>query len=256
MHSNLRFIVGHLAIGTLLIILLHSVDTRAQTSRVGGTLEGTVSDTSGAVISGAKVSLRNPLTNYARTITTDDQGFFHGEALTVGTYEVRVEQPGFAPYRHPGVQVNLGQAIRLDIVLSPASAAAEVIVRAQPSVIDTSQTSVVSSIDQQRIEELPVRDRNYFDFVLLAPGVSKSPATSSTGGGTPLTGSDFTFGGLRTRSNNVFIDGLDNNDEYTGSSRTEVSPEIVSEFQVVNNGLSAERMSFMAMPLCSPRMGP
>jgi len=55
-----------------------------------------------------------------------------------------------------------------------------------------------------------------------------------------ITGSGFTFGGLRSRSNNLSIDGLDNNDEYTGSSRTELSPEIVQEFQVVNNGLSAE----------------
>ena len=59
-------------------------------------------------------------------------------------------------------------------------------------------------------------------------------------GSTPLTGTGFTFGGLRPRSNNVSIDGLDNNDEYTGSSRTELSPEIVQEFQVVTSGLSAE----------------
>jgi outer membrane receptor for ferrienterochelin and colicin len=95
-------------------------------------------------------------------------------------------------------------------------------------------------VDQERIEELPVRSRNYLDFVLLAPGVSSSPRTFPASGSTPLTGSGFTFGGLRPQSNNVSIDGLDNNDEYTGSSRTELSPEIVQEFQVVNNGLSAE----------------
>jgi outer membrane receptor protein involved in Fe transport len=85
-----------------------------------------------------------------------------------------------------------------------------------------------------------VRSRNYLDFVLLAPGVSSSPITSGASGSTPLTGSGFTFGGLRSRSNNLSIDGLDNNDEYIGASRTELSPEIVQEFQVVNNGLSAE----------------
>jgi len=128
----------------------------------------------------------------------------------------------------------------LDIVLSLASASEEVTVSAQPSRFDPTQTSVVSSVDRERIEELPVRSRNSLDFVLLAPGVSSSPTASSTSGATPLTGSGFTFGGLRARSNNVSIDGLDNNDEYTGSSRTELSPEIVQEFQVVNNGLSAE----------------
>jgi len=151
-----------------------------------------------------------------------------------------VEQAGFALYRHTGVVLSLGQTVHLDIVLSPASASEKVTVSAQPSAIDTSQTSVVSSVDQERIEELPVRSRTYLDFVLLAPSVSSSPAASAVSGSTPLTGSGFTFGGLRPRSNNVSIDGLDNNDEYTGSRGTELSPEIVQEFQVVNNGLSAE----------------
>src|SRR6267143_828199 len=222
------------------LFLVCVVSAGAQTSRIGATLQGTVTDSSGAVIPDVKVILRNTLTNQGRTVATDERGFFRAEALVVGTYEVRVEQAGFALYRHAGVQVGLGQTIYLDVVLVPASASAEVTVSAQPSTVDASQTSVVSSIDQERIEELPVRSRNYLDFVLLSPGVSSSPAASSGTAATPLAGSGFTFGGLRTRSNNVSIDGLDNNDEYTGSSRTELSPEIVQEFQVVNNGLSAE----------------
>src|SRR5467141_5276612 len=222
------------------LFLVCVVSAGAQTSRIGATLQGTVTDSSGAVIPDVKVILRNTLTNQGRTVATDERGFFRAEALVVGTYEVRVEQAGFALYRHAGVQVGLGQTIFFDIVLVPASASAEVTVSAQPSTMDTSQTSVVSSIDQERIEELPVRNRNYLDFVLLSPGVSSAPAASSSAGAAPLSGSGFTFGGLRTRSNNISIDGLDNNDEYSGSSRTELSPEIVQEFQVVNNGLAAE----------------
>ncbi len=218
----------------------HALSARAQASKVAASLEGTVSDSSSAVIPGANITLRNTSRNLFRTVTTDDQGFFRADQLAVGTYEVRLEHPGFAPYRHAGLVLSLGQTIHLEIVLAPASASAEVTVNAQPSAIDTSQTSVVSSVDQERIEELPVRSRNYLDFVLLAPGVSSSPTASLGSGSTPLTGSGFTFGGLRSRSNNISIDGLDNNDEYAGSSRAELSPEIVKEFQVVNNGLSAE----------------
>jgi hypothetical protein len=236
------FSVRHVAIGTAVsfAFLFCAADTAAQASRVGATLEGIVSDTSGAVIPNSKITLHNPLTNQSRTVTTDEQGFFRAEQLAVGTYEVRVEQTGFAPYRHTGVDASLGQTVHLDIVLAPASAAEQVTVSAQPSSFDPSQTSVVSSVDQERIEELPVRNRNYLDFVLLAPGVSTSPTESGASGSSAVTGSGFTFGGLRSRSNNVSIDGLDNNDEFTGSSRTELSPEIVQEFQVVNNGLSAE----------------
>src|SRR5207244_8405431 len=100
--------------------------------------------------------------------------------------------------------------------------------------------SICYNVNLVSKEELPVRSRNYLYIVLLAPGVSSSPIPSGASGSTPLTGSGFTFGGLRSRSNNLSIDGLDNDDEYAGSSRTELSPEIVQEFQVVNNGLSAE----------------
>ena len=217
-----------------------ALGARAQISRVGAILDGTVTDSSGAAVPRATITLREISTDQSRIATTDDQGLFRADELPVGTYEVRLEQPGFAPYRHTGVVLTLGQTAHLDIVLSPASVSEQVTVSAQPSVIDASQTSVVSSVDQERIEELPVRSRNYLDFVLLAPGVSTAPIASPAGGSTPLAGSGFSFGGLRPRSNNVSIDGLDNNDEFTGSSRTELSPEIVQEFQVVNNGLSAE----------------
>src|SRR5712671_5304079 len=229
-----------IAIAVSLALLFSVPDAAAQTSRVGATLEGTVSDTSGAVIPNSKVTLHNPLTNQSRTVTTDEQGFFRAEQLAVGIYEVRVDQTGFALYRQAGVGASLGQTVHLDIVLAPASASEQVTVNAQPSSLDPSPSSVVSSVDQERIEERPVRSRNYLDFVLLSPGVSSSPTPSSAVGATPLPGSGFTFGGLRSRSNSLSIDGLDNNDEYSGSSRTELSPEIVQEFQVVNNGLSAE----------------
>ena len=223
----------------LLIAFSSAIGARAQISRVGSILDGSVTDSSGAVVPGVTITLREISTDQSRVLTSDDQGAFRAE-LPVGTYEVRLEQPGFAPYRHTGVILTLGEAVHLDIVLSPASVSQQLTVSAQPSVIDATQTAVVSSVDQERIEELPVRSRNYLDFVLLAPGVSAAPTSASAGGSTPLAGSGFAFGGLRPQSNNVSIDGLDNNDEFTGSSRTELSPEIVQEFQVVNNGLSAE----------------
>jgi outer membrane receptor for ferrienterochelin and colicin len=242
MLNGLLFSVRRFAVEVVVtcLFLLWVGYAHAQTSRIGASLRGTVTDSSGAVIPNAKVTLRNTLTNQIRIVATAEQGFFRAEQLAVGTYEVSAEQTGFAAYRHAGVQVSLGQTVYLDIVLVPASESASVTVSAQPSVMDPSQTSVVSSIDQERIEELPVRSRNYLDFVLLSAGVSSAPAASSAAGATPLNGSGFTFGGLRTRSNNISIDGLDNNDEYSGSSRTELSPEIVQEFQVVNDGLSAE----------------
>src|SRR5262249_51200095 len=93
----------------------------------------------------------------------------------------------------------------------------------------------------------PVNSRNYLEFTLLAPGVAPSNSQAMSGGvvaspssGAPRADSGFTFGGLRPRSNSISIDGLDNTDETTGAARVALSPEIVREFQIINNGISAE----------------
>ena len=212
----------------------------AQTSKVGGAIEGTVTDMKGAVIQGAELRIRNMTTNQNRVASTDDQGEFRAPELTVGIYEISVQVAGFAIYRQPGVIVAVGHTIRLDIQLRLAGQEQQVTVTSQAGPIQTSEPNITTSVGEERIEESPVQSRNYLDFVLLAPGVASANQQQGSGSQTPLAGSGFSFGGLRARSNDLSIDGVDNNDEYTGSSRTELSPEIVREFQVVNNGLSAE----------------
>src|SRR6266852_7941739 len=120
--------VRHVVIGIAIsfALLFCSAKAAAQASRVGASLGGTVSDSSRAVIPQATITLRNTLTNRSRTVTTDDQGLFRADQLAVGTYEVRLEQTGFAPYRHAGVFLSLGQTVHLDIVLSLVSASDEV----------------------------------------------------------------------------------------------------------------------------------
>jgi outer membrane receptor protein involved in Fe transport len=212
----------------------------AQSSRVGGAMEGAVTDSTHSPIPEASVIVRDVSTRQAREISTNDEGVFRVEELPPGTYEVSVSQSGFAPYRHAGVTVQLGSTVHLDVSLQPAGVATQVTVTAQPPPIDPTQTSVTSTVDTERIEELPVESRNYLNFGLLAPGVTTSAQQPGMRSLAPLSDSGFTFGGLRGRSNNISIDGLDNNDEYVGASRTELSLETVQEFQVVNSGLSAE----------------
>jgi len=224
----------------LLLCLWLAFSAWAQTSLVTGALDGSVNDSSGGRIPGVAVTVRETATHRTREASTDAEGVFHITELPVGIYEVSASQPGFAPYRHTGITIQLGSAVHLDIFLPSAAVTTQVTVTAQPSAIDPAQTAVSSTVDTERIEELPVQSRNYLNFVLLAPGVASSaqqPGKQSLG---PLPDSGFTFGGLRGRSNNITIDGLDNNDEFVGSSRTELSLETVQEFQVVNSGLSAE----------------
>jgi len=214
----------------VLIFLMLAVTAAAQTSAVNGGIEGTIADPSGARIPGATVVAREISTHLTREATSNAEGIYRVLELPPGTYALSIAYPGFARYDHGGIVVPLGAMVHQDIALAVVGSEA-ITVTAQPPALDPAQTSVATSIDTERIEELPVQSRNYLNFVLLAPGVAPSTQQFDSG---------FSFGGLRGRSNNVTIDGLDNNDEFLGASRTELSLETVQEFQVVNSGLSAE----------------
>lgn len=210
----------------------------AQTSRVGGDLYGTVLDSSGAAVPGAIAVVRNTSTNQSRSQLSDAEGRFQVWELPSGSYRLTVTGEGFKPYE-TSLAVSVGVVSNIAVELVPASVSQQLTVSAEPTAIEPTQTAVATTIDPERIEELPVRSRNYLNFALLAPGV-----TASNQGASPnslsLPESGFSFGGLRPRSNAIYIDGVDNNDEFTGASRTELSLETVREFQVVNQGLSAE----------------
>lgn len=221
-------------------VLFTGHSSMAQQSPIRSTLEGTITDKSHLPIASASVQIVNPSTGEIHTPTIESQGNFRVTGLRVGTYELRANALGFSTYTQTGIVLAVDQTVRLAIELVPAQVKAEITITAPPSPLDVAQTSVTSVIDHERIEELPVRTRNALDFVLLAPGVSPAGTQSTSGLQSAFATSGFTFGGLRARSNNISIDGLDNNDEFTGASRTELSPEIVSEFQIVNNGISAE----------------
>jgi hypothetical protein len=182
------------------------------------------------MIAGAQVRLLDTATGLSRTLATDGKGHFLASEIPVGTYEVRVNKPGFASYVDTAITLRIGQTARFSIQLSPAALVQKVTVTEQPPIINPSETTVATLVDKERIEELPVKTRNALDFVLLAPGVAASNQQSTMATQMPLAGSGFSFGGLRTRSNNLSIDGLDNNDEFSGGSRSELSPEIVREF--------------------------
>jgi len=222
------------------VVLFLTAPAPAQTSLVSAALEGAVSDSSGARIPGVPVIVTDVSTNQARRVTTNAEGTFRVPELAPGTYEVTATHPGFAIYKHAGIAVQLGSTVHLDIVLKFENVSEQVTVSAQPPALDPAQTSMSAAVDKERIEELPVESRNYLNFALLAPGVAASAQQAGRQTAAPLPDSGFTFGGLRGRSNNVTVDGLDNNDEYVGSSRTELSLETVQEFQVINSGLSAE----------------
>src|ERR1700682_2327088 len=210
----------------------------AQTSRVAGAIQGSVADQTGSAVAGATVTLRNFGTDRTRTVSSNSEGSFRAGELPVGQYELHVESPGFNTYGTTAIVVSIGTVVQITIRLVPATVQQQITVSEQPPSLDPTETTEATTIDHDRIEESPVASRNYLDFVLLAPQLTRSNIQG--GGKSALADSGFSFAGLRSRSNSLYIDGVENNDECSGSARTELSPETVQEFQVVNNGLSAE----------------
>jgi hypothetical protein len=223
----------------VLFAVLHAMSLSAQVSRSSGSIAVTVTDVSGAAIPSASVQIRNQENGQLRTSIAGAGGQALVNELTPGTYEITVKEKGF-PSATMAVQIGLGRQATVTVQLNPEGVSQEVTVSAAEPMFDPGQTSVTTSIDTERIEESPVATRNYLDFVLLAPGLSASNQQAKLAQGIPQTDSGFSFAGQRPRSNTLYIDNAGNNDEFTGGTRTELSLELVREFQVVNNGLAAE----------------
>jgi hypothetical protein len=200
-------------------------------------LRGFVRDQTGAVVPNATVTARNPATNSIKTATTNDEGFYQILNLTPGDYDVTVEAPNFKKANLPAVKLTIGQRADLDVNLEAGQISEVVtITGATTELVETSKTAIATTVDQQRIDNLPINERNYLSFALTTSTVSRDNGRPI--GPAPTTG--LNFGGQRGRSNLVQVDGADNTDNSVNASRSTVSQEAVQEFQVVTNSFAPE----------------
>jgi len=221
----------------ILVILALDCWAAAEPQVTTGTIDGTATDQSGAVVPNVEVLLKNLETGATRTSLTDERGNFRAPLLPLGTYEVSVDFAGFAPFKQT-VVLTIGQTATLSIRLGVASATQAVSVTAESPLIESSRTQVSSTVDSLAVANLPVNGRNFIDFVLLTPGVTRDVRTG-----------DISFAGQRGTLNSLVVDGADNNNTFfgqtagrTGSGRApfQFSQDAVKEFQVNSNGYSAE----------------
>ena len=224
-------------ISLLAIVLVSASVALGQAQSNAADLQGTVTDTTGAVVPNATVTVRNPATNVTRDATTNDQGLYRIINIPPGDYEVSVEAPNFKKAVLTKVTVTVGQAANIDVVLEPGQITESVTISETTSdIVETSKTAVSTTIDQQRINNLPINERNYLSFALTTSTVGRDAGRPI--GPAPTTG--LNFGGQRGRSNLVQVDGADNTDNSVNASRSTVSQEAVQEFQVVTNSFAPE----------------
>ena len=220
----------------LAIVSCHSA-AMSQAQSNAADLQGVVLDPKGAVVPGASVIARNTATNSSRDATTNDDGFYKIVNLSPGEYEVTVKAQGYKNAVVNSVKITVGQTANQDIPLEVGDVTATVnITSISPNIVETTATSVNATVDQQRIENLPINERNYLSFALTTSTVSRDNGRPI--GPAPTTG--LNFGGQRGRSNLVQVDGADNTDNSVNASRSTVSQEAVQEFQVVTNSFAPE----------------
>src|SRR5947199_5453829 len=218
-------------------VCLGAVAAMAQADATSANLSGVVKDPSGAVIPGATVTARNAEKNVSRSTTSNADGFYQLTNLPPGAYEISVEATNFKKAVVPSVTVTVGQHADLDVALEVGQITDVVTVTgAQTELIETSKTNVSNTVDQTRINNLPINQRDYINFTLTTSTVTRDNGRPI--GPAPTSG--LNFGGQRGRSNLVHVDGADNTDNSVNAARSTVSQEAVQEFQVVTNSFAPE----------------
>jgi hypothetical protein len=218
------------------LVLATAATSVAQARLTGADLAGTVTDQTGSFVPGCTITVTNLDTNVSRTVTTDARGEYSVPALPLATYTITATLTGFKTQTREGVDVLLGQAMRVDFSLFVGAESETVTVDAVAPLVSPTRTEISAVINQHQIDSLPTNIRNFIGFALITPGVNADR--------TPLQGaaatSGLSFTGQRGRSNNVMVDGLDNNDPVLGSVRATFSQQAVREFQVLVDSYSAE----------------
>ena len=229
-HSGLAFAT------TLIVAVLMTAPLHAQTRATTADFEGRVLDQSGAVLPDAVVTVRDEATGLTRTAVTEDNGAHSMLALPLGTYTVTVERDGFAILVNEGLSFALGSRVDVDFTLQVGGVTEQITVTTDSPLVDSHNIAISSVVSQTQIDNLPINGRDFISFAVITPGVNVDRTPQQGASAT----SGLTFAGQRGRSNNIIVDGLDNNDSVVGSVRATFSQEAVREFQVLTDSYSAE----------------
>ena len=181
----------------------------AQTFR--GSIQGTITDSTGAAVAGAQVKVFSTATGLSRTVIANDRGEYAASELPLGTYSVTVEKQGFRTTTLTQIPVSVGSPTRADVKLDAGAVQEVVEVNADVPLVETSSNTTGGTIEANEASELPVNGRDFTKLLELVPGSSSDPVGSTESAGSYGL---FSLDGNRGRSNNYLLDGTDMNDGY------------------------------------------
>lgn len=224
------------------IVAGRSPMTSALAQSAGGTISGSIQDTSGSLIPSAMAAIVNSETGVKRSVVANENGLYRAPNLQPGTYEITVSAPGFSSLVRKGISLNVGAEVAVDFELKVGTVVETVEVAAQATEVDLVTATVSRMVDGSTIRELPLNGRDWTQLATLEPGIS----TVGAGGGGSRSGNGLklTVSGARPSENNFRLDGLslnDNSNSTPGSTLgTNLGVESVREFSIVSNNYSAE----------------
>src|ERR1700716_774333 len=234
---------------TLLAIVLHLAwPWSVQAQAVGATLSGVVTDSSGAAIPNAPVSIKNEATGEIREVTTNGDGIYSAPNLLPGLYEVSVTAAGFKKLIQPAVTLTVGAQRELNLSLKPGQTTEVVQVRDTPLNVETTTTAVTSTVDSKTIRELPLNGRDWTSLATLEPGVVSIPNQATTSfnanKGNRGFGNQLADSGHRPNENSYRLNGISINDYSNaapgGATGLNLGVDGVQEFSVITTGYTAE----------------
>ncbi len=242
--ASLRLTICTLALAVLMICW--SSPDFAQVA--GATLSGLVTDTSGAEIANADVSVKNVGTGVVRDVKTNDGGFYSVPNLLPGSYEVTVESQGFTRTIQKGITLTVGAQQALNISLKPGEVKEMVEVTSTPPDVQTTTSTISSTVDANTVRELPLNGRDWTTLAALQPGVSSIQNQVGTGfsanKGNRGFGNQLSNGGHRANENTYRINGITINDYSNGApggaSGLNLGVDGIQEFSVLTSDYTAE----------------
>ena len=249
MNATKRFVCS-----ILLAAGVACIASAAYAQSANGTLQGTITDTTGAVVAGATVHVEAVLTGVARDTSTNSDGFYSAPNLNAGGYKVTVSAKGFATYVQNDVILSVGAVRNLDVSLSVSASEVTVNVEASSNQVNSADTSIQGIVDGKQTRDLPLNGRDWTTLATLNTGVSQI-LTQYAGAATATTrlsrglGAQMTIGGSRPQQNSYRLDGVNINDYANGGpgsvSGATLGVDAVQEFSVITSDAPAQygRMS-------------
>jgi hypothetical protein len=227
-----------LLLAAAFVITYAAPSAAAQT--VTGTIQGTVTDQTGAVVPGATVLIRNVETGQERTVTTSAEGFFVAPFLPLGRYEATASQQGFGSVRRENIDVALNRTFVADFQLSPTAVNEEVTITTEEAPINTTNQEIKGSLTSQEIIDKPTFNQgNFLSLAEVFTGYQENP-TSGQNNPTSSSGSSINFNGTGSRGATFQINGVNNDDSSENQNRQGASLSTIKEFQVITNNFTAE----------------